>query len=199
MPHPRAEYNRQYRLLHPEKLKEWNRRNYLRNSHKHLLTRKRWRAKNSDKLKAYMRDYHKRNYPLKRDRLLLQTKRYAQSHPEVRRKIHLNYVRNHPEQHKSQQRAAAIRRKARLRGARQSDPHINALIRRWKSERSFVCYFCSERFPTSQLEVDHIIAISAGGKHTVDNVCRSCPQCNNRKRHHPVANLQFLTQPVLNL
>lgn len=117
-----------------------------------------------------------------RERILEQTKLYAKLHPEVRRRCALNYKRRHPDKYAAQNRANHVRRAARMRGADVSDMNVGPLIRSWRLKRSFICTYCRKRFEIKRMHVDHIVPIAKGGKHTVSNLCRSCPRCNIRKR-----------------
>jgi len=43
------------------------------------------------------------------------------------------------------------------------------------------CQYCGGRFPTSDLNLDHVVPLSRGGKSTWDNVVCCCVRCNSRK------------------
>ncbi len=43
------------------------------------------------------------------------------------------------------------------------------------------CQYCKKKFKRSDLNLDHVIPISQGGKTTWDNVVCSCLPCNNKK------------------
>lgn len=43
------------------------------------------------------------------------------------------------------------------------------------------CQFCGKRFPRSELNLDHVVARSQGGKTIWENVVTSCIQCNRKK------------------
>jgi hypothetical protein len=43
------------------------------------------------------------------------------------------------------------------------------------------CQYCGRRFPKSELNIDHVIPRSRGGKTEWDNVVCSCFDCNRRK------------------
>lgn len=45
----------------------------------------------------------------------------------------------------------------------------------------FVCMYCGAHPPNAILEVDHIIALAAGGSDTQDNLVTSCFACNRGK------------------
>lgn len=44
-----------------------------------------------------------------------------------------------------------------------------------------VCYMCLDQFDFKDMEMDHLIPISKGGKHEASNVKMSCSKCNKRK------------------
>ncbi len=43
------------------------------------------------------------------------------------------------------------------------------------------CQYCNEKFPLSQLNRDHVVPRSAGGKTTWENTVTSCLECNSFK------------------
>lgn len=43
------------------------------------------------------------------------------------------------------------------------------------------CSYCGHRFPTSELNLDHVIPQSRGGKKSWENIVLSCVPCNSRK------------------
>lgn len=144
-----------------------------------------------------MRAYSKRYYKKNRLRLLQQTKEYALSHPEVRKKVSRNYRQNHPDRYRAQNKAAGARRKARLRGADVADSKINAVIREWRLRPTFRCFYCQKIFSTRRLQVDHVLPISKGGKHSVSNICKCCSHCNPSKGAKPVNGLCVNGQRLL--
>lgn len=81
---------RKYYAAHKELAKQ--RHHEWRSKNKSYLSRKatEYRLKNRERIKQWMKEYHKRYYPLNRERLLAQTKAYAKAHPEIRKKIALN-------------------------------------------------------------------------------------------------------------
>ena len=46
---------------------------------------------------------------------------------------------------------------------------------------NFTCQYCGMRYPRSELNLDHVIPRSLGGRSTWDNVVCSCLECNRRK------------------
>lgn len=49
------------------------------------------------------------------------------------------------------------------------------------SRDKFTCQYCGDRPPRSQLNLDHVIPRSLGGRTTWENVVCSCVDCNRRK------------------
>lgn len=62
---------------------------------------------------------------------------------------------------------------------------------------SFSCQYCGDRLPMSQLNYDHVMPKSRGGKTVWDNVSMSCFGCNNKKanRTPEEAGMPLLTVP----
>lgn len=46
-----------------------------------------------------------------------------------------------------------------------------------------VCHWCGRQVGAGELTMDHIVAVSRGGKSTKGNVVPCCKECNNRKKH----------------
>ncbi|MBE7410514.1 MAG: HNH endonuclease [Leptospiraceae bacterium] len=54
----------------------------------------------------------------------------------------------------------------------------------WKKKRSDgVCYYCKNKFPMSEITMDHLIPLVRGGKSIKSNLVPSCKKCNFEKRH----------------
>jgi len=44
------------------------------------------------------------------------------------------------------------------------------------------CHYCGRTFPARELTMDHVVAISRGGKSNKGNVVPCCKECNNAKK-----------------
>ncbi|MGH0031540.1 MAG: HNH endonuclease [Myxococcota bacterium] len=62
----------------------------------------------------------------------------------------------------------------------------------------FTCQYCGDRPPRSQLNLDHVVPRSLGGRTTWENVVCSCVDCNRRKggRTPAQARLRLARRPV---
>ncbi len=60
----------------------------------------------------------------------------------------------------------------------------------WKQKLALGdCYYCSQKFASDELTMDHRIPVSRGGKSTKGNVVVACKKCNNDKKNHTVADM----------
>ena len=61
----------------------------------------------------------------------------------------------------------------------------------------YTCQYCGIKFPPNELNIDHVIPRSRGGKSTWDNVVCSCHDCNRRKGgHNPEeAGMKLISKP----
>ncbi len=60
------------------------------------------------------------------------------------------------------------------------------------------CQYCGQRYPTSELSLDHLVPRSLGGKTTWENVVCCCVACNVRKggRTPDRAGMSVIVKPV---
>lgn len=169
-----------YRLTHLELSRARVREYHEANKERLRLAAKERYLKNRDRQLAIRKAYHKRRYPLVRDKILIQTAEYAKTHPEVLKRSRKNYSIRHPEvrRHHSQLR------RARVKQARVESP---ALIRAWirdlKSKATCICAYCNKEIPTFGAHIDHIVPLTRGGKHEVSNLCPACISCNSSKNN----------------
>ena len=74
---------------------------------------------------------------------------------------------------------AMLMRMARIRAT--SDP-LRPVVRSEIIARDrSTCWICLKRVDEKDIEIDHVIPLSSGGKHVPDNVKVSCASCNGWK------------------
>jgi len=60
--------------------------------------------------------------------------------------------------------------------------HVPALTKEMLLARDrYVCAYCAQRFRFDQLDMEHIVPSSKGGKASWTNLVAACKACNNRK------------------
>ena len=64
---------------------------------------------------------------------------------------------------------------------RQPDYHVKLNRRNLFARDGNRCQYCGDRFPMSELSIDHVLPQSRGGEHTWQNLVCSCVACNSRK------------------
>ncbi|QNN25441.1 HNH endonuclease [Planctomycetales bacterium ZRK34] len=60
-----------------------------------------------------------------------------------------------------------------------------------------MCQYCGQKFPTSELTLDHVVPRRLGGKSTWTNLVCACVACNSRKggRTPTQAHMKLITKP----
>ena len=46
-----------------------------------------------------------------------------------------------------------------------------------------ICYYCKEKFPRTELTIDHIVPVARGGRSTRGNMVVCCRKCNMEKKY----------------
>ena len=53
----------------------------------------------------------------------------------------------------------------------------------WKEQLAKgLCQYCSGKFPSQELTMDHVIPVARGGRSTKSNVVPCCKSCNSKKK-----------------
>jgi len=175
--------------------RDWQKRNKA----KLVEIRKRHYYKHIEKCRKQALDsyykYREKNGPKRRER----DRKLNKKRREIKRKYNKQYYQEHKERLLEYQRNYAVRNPhirakndAKRRGAIVGCPHVGRVIRLWRSQKTFTCFYCRKSFSRKHLHVDHVTPIAIGGKHSVDNICKACPSCNHTKCATPVG--KFVTQ-----
>lgn len=151
---------RQLRLLNPEQFKAY--------TTKYRLS-----------LPLEVRKERRRKSYLKRKAKELETcKLWAKAHPETIRKGCRKWKAKNPARCSYHRHL----RRARLRNATIGDTSIiERWEHSWRKQKKAKCYWCLSIFPTKKCVIDHVVSLSRGGSHSIDNVCISCRSCNFKK------------------
>jgi 5-methylcytosine-specific restriction endonuclease McrA len=78
-------------------------------------------------------------------------------------------------------RDANRQREARRLGRRLSPDQWESIRARVFLRDGFACAYCGDRLHKRDLTIDHIVPVSRGGGHELDNLCVACKPCNSSK------------------
>ena len=190
------------RALNPELLKskhaEWSashqdhlRAYRLRTKDRLRQTSKAWQEKNKVRWKASIRKWNQEH----RSERNAANKAWRDAHPEQVKGFFRKYRRTHP---LAWRKSDAVRRARKLNANTGNLETIAAWESRWRSKKRAKCFWCQQPFSPSDCHTDHIIALSRGGIHSVENLCVSCAHCNQTKSDKELARWnESLARPVL--
>lgn len=99
----------------------------------------------------------------------------------------------------SRMRRHHLKRRAIKKGANIGDTAIiSAWEKKWHTKVFVACYWCKQPTRVTDCHTDHIVPLSKGGLHSVENLCISCGSCNLSKgSSDPNEWNQQLKEPVL--
>ena len=75
----------------------------------------------------------------------------------------------------------AVPRIIRVRCTRMPEHHVRLNRRNLYARDRNICQYCGQRFPRSELSIDHIMPQSRGGENSWTNLVCACVRCNARK------------------
>ena len=187
-------------------IKESRARYYQENKEEIIRRAAEYRSKNKEKIKEYHRirriTHKEKIAESKRARHLANKEKLnaisAAYRMNNKRKIAIGKSRWKSE-NKEMVKQSNQARRARKKNATVGDlTQIAAWEKAWKSSKRVVCFWCFESVAPNTAHTDHVIPLSKGGSHSIENLCISCAKCNLRKHDKSLSawNSQ-IAQPVL--
>jgi len=155
----RRAFIRQDRATHPDRWHAYARKNYTKYHEKRLHQGRLYRS-------------------MHRQAMLIRSRAYDAQHRAARRAKARAYRLAYPE--------TAIANNARRRARQHAAPINDLTAAEWKAIKhhyGYRCQYCGKK--TRQLTRDHILALTQGGSHTVQNVIPACRPCNSKKYTGP--------------
>ncbi len=161
-----------------------------------LLDRAKKRAvAHKEEIRQYQNDYAKNN----QKKLALIKKRWFEKNRELAERQRQKWAADHPEKYKASYQAAWHKRRARLINSTVNPRSIQIFILGVRKSKLVNCYYCQELTPGRSAHIDHVIPLSKGGPHSVENLCATCPKCNLSKHDSLIQDWMRLGQQVLAL
>jgi hypothetical protein len=192
----RLDYQRQYRLDHPEECRAANKKWYAAHAEENHMECAQYREDHHEELKVKKAIWYQENKKElqskaairrqgKREELRLQAKKYRLENPETVRIAKAKYNKTHPEIKKAaRQRRHALKMQA---------PINNLSVAQWEEiliAFDYRCAYCPPRCKacknkTHVLEQEHVTSYVNHGSHTLWNVVPACRSHNAQKHTGP--------------
>lgn len=166
----------EYRATHRAAQKEWAAKHY---------------KKNRERIRAKSNEYWLKN----RERINSKQSKYRAANPEKVKAGQKASIIKNPEVMKASQAKYRARRRGAMIG---NTKLIIEWEKRWRRKKFARCHWCLKRFSSKLCHSDHIIPLSRGGPHSIENMAISCQPCNNSKcAKMPDEWNKKLDQPIL--
>lgn len=129
---------------------------------------------NGEKKREYQKEYQRRTYiPHPKPTVVHEEPSWEKRNPEKTRLNKRAYYHRHPEK--------LIAKTRRYYARKMSAPGDGITGNDIKELKRRQCYKCAICLKKTKLELDHILAITKGGEHSVRNAQMLCKPCNSAK------------------
>lgn len=147
--------NKQYRENNVESVKLYGTLWRKNNKDKKYISCKTWQENNKEKVNKYKKGYKDRN----KEKIYLKNKEYRKT--DMGKFVQKNY--------KHKRRAIE----------KSGDVTTKQLLELQQNAKN--CYWCNTSLKNKVVHIDHYVALSKGGKHTLSNLVVACSECNLKK------------------
>lgn len=140
---------------------------------------KAWYYANKDRALTRIRQRAK----TKRVEVLATQARWREKNRQRLREQQLQYYRKNYSVHLNN----CAKRRARKKSALTDPKAISEWMAKIRNQSWVRCHWCGTKVAGNQVHFDHVVAISRGGAHAIDNLCPSCSDCNQKKHNRLIA------------
>lgn len=182
-----AEYARKRRSEKPElreHIRQYGKKYYQANKERMKLAARQNRERNLDRRRQTCKEWHTTHRNLqgyKEDHRKRSAENYQKNKSRIKKR-HAEWFKKNP--------GAYAALKARRRALEKYAAVNLHKIKEWmdcvKGKDTAVCYYCQRRVSTKGIHFDHIVALTKGGPHRVENLCVACETCNISKHNKPL-------------
>ena len=138
--------------------------------------RKTFREANREKIAAYSKAYRAAN----REKYAA----YNKTHREANREKYAAKKKIYAAAHLNEYLAHCHKQRAKKAGVRMGDAKaVLYWLKGWKTEAPVACHYCKSLSPGTDMTMDHVIPMSAGGPHDLANLVVCCQSCNSSKKN----------------
>ncbi len=157
-----------------EQLREYDREEYYKNRERHLENRRKSNERNKEKIKKARKVYYKNN----KERILEQDAKYRSEHKDAIAARMKKYYEIHKDEfvYRARERKKLVR-------ATKDGTITKATLDEMYEAQEHKCGYCGRDLDELGKHLDHILPLSKGGRHTINNVHWVCPKCNLEKNN----------------
>ncbi|MFJ5103188.1 HNH endonuclease [Streptomyces sp. NPDC088554] len=101
-------------------------------------------------------------------------RRWREENRERKAENNRRWYEENPDAYRAIQRQARHRRRARKASATITPFTHDELLASWAEDDLYACAFCGGPYE----EIEHVMPLSRGGEHSLDNIVPSCIECN---------------------
>lgn len=170
---PETEDCRDRRAASARQMREWRKRNRERNK----ANERNWAASNREKRRKSCKEWYYRNLEAQRARCRETRHREWSSDREKVIARNRAWFRNNP--------ARIIQNHTKRMTLLKKSARNTKLISRWmvatRKKTGVRCYYCGDSIYGKDIRFDHIVPVSRGGPHAIENLCCTCHPCNSSK------------------
>jgi 5-methylcytosine-specific restriction endonuclease McrA len=159
-------YANDYRRNNPEKTKAIQQKYRSTNPEKIRANTKKWAMSNSIKIKTNAANYRAEN----KEKIKSSKQKYRSSNPDKVNASNRKWLAKNPEKNKNY---ANKRRTKKL-----NNGVFKITSKELKKLYLLPCIYCGS---LDSIEMDHVIPISRGGRHSIGNIVPACRKCNASK------------------
>lgn len=145
------DYRKTYYEINKEEINQYSRDHYIKNYDYHIQRKRKYNKEAKEKIGEHKRKY----YQLNRQKELIRCKRWAQLNPE-----------------KAAQKT--MKRYAIKKAATIGKVDYFEILKR----DGYICHICGKPVDKNDVHFDHVIPLSKGGNHSMDNIKVSHSHCN---------------------
>lgn len=91
----------------------------------------------------------------------------------------------------------AAKRRTQINATIENETVVAQFIKLIRTSKRVACYYCEKVISGKKAHIDHVVPLARGGKHSPDNLCASCPQCNMTKHARLLSEWKREGQQVL--
>jgi len=193
------EYSRRYRSEHPERVHEYQREYRAAHRDEKRECSREWYLAHREK--ALERDHE--YYEVHHEEALERKRKYYETHRDIKRKWQRHYYADHADErrakaqewrvaHPEESRAHGLRRRALQAGVTIEPVNASEVYER----DHYLCHVCRRLVPARERSLDHLIPLTRGGAHSMNNVALAHRRCNSKRYNSGPAQLLLFHEPA---